>query len=58
VTLYLEREKGEKGEKGEGGEELKVTIPEPAYDSAGLKIGDLLTATWPASAAHLFRQSA
>jgi spermidine/putrescine transport system ATP-binding protein len=51
VTLYLERGK-------EGEEELKITIPEPAYDSAGLKIGDLIHTRWPASAAHLFRQSA
>ena len=49
VTLYLECEKGE---------ELKVTIPEPAYDGAGLKIGDVLHASWQASAAHLFSQSA
>ena len=49
VTLYLECEKGE---------ELKVTIPEPAYDSAGLKIGDVLHTSWQPSAAHLFRQSA
>jgi hypothetical protein len=37
---------------------LKVTIPEPAYDSAGLKIGDVLHTSWQASAAHLFHQSA
>jgi acetyl-CoA synthetase len=39
-------------------EELKVTIPEPAYDSAGLKIGDVLHTSWQPSAAHFFRQSA
>jgi len=48
VTLYLERE---------GGEELKVTLPEPAYDSAGLKIGDLISASWPTVSAHLFPES-
>lgn len=49
VTLYLECAHAE---------ELKVTIPEPAYDGAGLKIGDTLHTCWKPGAAHLFRQSA
>jgi spermidine/putrescine transport system ATP-binding protein len=48
VTLYLE---------SEGGTELKINIPEPAYDGAAVKIGDVLQVTWPDSAAHLFQQS-
>ena len=49
VTLYLER--------GEG-EELKINIPEPAYDGAAIKIGDTIHTHWPTSAAQLFQQSA
>jgi spermidine/putrescine transport system ATP-binding protein len=49
VTLYLECAEGE---------ELKLNIPEPAYDSAGIKIGDTIHTHWPATAAHLFQQSA
>ena len=49
VTLYLECAEGA---------ELKINIPEPAYDSAGIKIGDTIHANWPASAAQLFTQSA
>ncbi len=49
VTLYLECA---------GGAELKLNIPEPAYDSAGIKIGDTLQTNWTASAAHMFQQSA
>lgn len=48
VTLYLECA---------GGEELKVSVPEPAYDSSDLKIGDRLNTSWPTTAAHLFCQS-
>lgn len=48
VTLYLESAIGT---------EVKVSIPEHAYDGAAVKIGDFVQTTWPASAAHLFRQS-
>jgi len=47
VTLYLECGNGE---------ELKITIPEPAYDGAGLKIGDAVHTHWHASAAQIFSQ--
>lgn len=46
VTLYLEMP---------GGEEMKVSVPEPVYDRAGVKIGDTVQAAWPAAAAHLFK---
>lgn len=49
VTLYLECE---------GGIEVKVSVPEHAYDGAAVKIGDMVQVTWPDTAAHLFRQSA
>lgn len=49
VTLYLEMA---------GGVEMKVSVPEPVYDRVGVKIGDTLQASWPASAAQLFRVSA
>ena len=46
VTLYLELP---------GGGEMKVSVPEPVYDRAGVKIGDTVQASWPASAAQLFK---
>ena len=48
VTLYLELP---------GGAEMKVSVPERAYDAAGVKIGDQVHSSWPASAAHLFKVS-
>ena len=48
VTLFLELP---------GGHELKVNLPEPAYDQLQIKIGDLATASWPASAASLFKMT-
>jgi len=49
VTLYLE---------SAGGIEIKLSVPEHAYDGAAVKIGDQVLVTWPDSAAHLFHQSA
>lgn len=48
VKLYLELV---------GGAEMKVNVPEPVYDRLSVKIGDTVTATWPADAAHLFSVS-
>jgi spermidine/putrescine transport system ATP-binding protein len=45
VTLYLELPNGD---------EMKVSVPEPVYDRVGVKIGDMVHASWPASAAQLF----
>lgn len=46
VTLFLELA---------GGHELKVILPEPAYDRLNIRIGDTLAASWPAGAAQLFK---
>ncbi len=46
VTLYLELP--------DGGE-MKVSVPEPVYDRVGVKIGDMVHASWPARAAQLFQ---
>lgn len=46
VTLFLELL---------GGVELKVNLPEPAYDQLQIKIGDSVMASWPATAAQLFK---
>jgi spermidine/putrescine transport system ATP-binding protein len=48
VTLYLEMA---------AGLELKVSIPEPAYDRLNIRIGDMVAAGWKDDAAHVFAKN-
>jgi len=48
VKLYLELPDGS---------EFKVSVPEPVYDRMAVKVGEPVTASWPAGAAQLFSVS-